>query len=81
MADRDPQIDMETAQALESKAPLAKRLRKYGLMLLVPLLLIGGAAYYYKSNENFVSTDNAYVQQAPKSAGESSRSACAKIRR
>jgi membrane fusion protein, multidrug efflux system len=63
MAERDPQIDMESAQPLEQKPSLAKKLRKYALMLFVPLLLIGGARYYYKANENFVTTDNAYVQQ------------------
>src|SRR5262249_8287651 len=34
-----------------------------GLMLSVPLLLFGGAAWYYLANDHYVSTDNAYVRQ------------------
>jgi membrane fusion protein, multidrug efflux system len=33
------------------------------LMISVPLLLIGGGVYYYLTNDHFISTDNAYVQQ------------------
>jgi membrane fusion protein, multidrug efflux system len=63
MADRDPQIVVETSTPLQVKPTLFQRVRKLLLMLLVPALLIGGVTYYYKANENFISTDNAYVQQ------------------
>jgi membrane fusion protein, multidrug efflux system len=63
MADRDPQIVVETSTPLQVTPTLFQRVRKLLLMLLVPALLIGGVTYYYKANENFISTDNAYVQQ------------------
>ena len=63
MAERDPDIRMETSTAIESPPARGQRLRKYMLMAIVPIILIGGAAYYYKINDHFVSTDNAYVQQ------------------
>ena len=59
--------DFQFAQAVEEAAPpkprYGRRLRRIGLMLTVPLLLIGGAVWYYRSIEYIVSTDNAYVQQ------------------
>ena len=82
MAERDPQIDIETATPTENplaagpalpsaaqapdavavaKAP--NRLRRIGLMALVPLLVIGGGLVYWQSLQGKVSTDNAYVQQ------------------
>ena len=64
MADRDPQIDVATVTPVgEVKPTLGKRIRRYALMLLVPLLLIGGVSWYYIANDHIVSTDNAYVQQ------------------
>jgi membrane fusion protein, multidrug efflux system len=63
MADHDPRIDVDIATAVSVGPSLGQKLRKYALMLLVPALLAGGAWYYYKVNEHFVSTDNAYVQQ------------------
>ena len=38
-------------------------------MLSLPLLLIGGAVWYYRSTEHLISTDNAYVQQDKVSVG------------
>jgi membrane fusion protein, multidrug efflux system len=63
MADRDPQILIEAATPVKPKRGLAMRLRQIALMLLVPLILIGAAAWYYIANDHFVSTDNAYVSQ------------------
>ncbi len=68
MAERDPQVEISAAIAVEKERlagrGLAKRLLRYALMLLVPLALIGTAFWYYKANENFVSTDNAYIAQS-----------------
>ena len=70
MADRDPQIDLSDLETAESsadgEAAPVKAPRRWGrlaLMALVPLLLIGGTLYYWRSLEGKVSTDNAYVQQ------------------
>lgn len=78
MADRDPQIDIESATptdsplAAEPVAPSAQetqvakapnRLRRIALMAIVPLLVIGGGLFYWQSLQGKVSTDNAYVQQ------------------
>ncbi len=45
MADRDPQILAETATPLPPERGALARIRRYALMLIVPLLLIGGASY------------------------------------
>jgi membrane fusion protein, multidrug efflux system len=63
MADRDPEIDMDTATLVERRPKLNRRLAKFLIMLSVPALLIAGATWYYIANDHFVSTDNAYVQQ------------------
>lgn len=69
MAEADPGIEPETARPLEpEQAPSAseKPRRKWlrlALMLVVPLVLFGGAFAYWQSLEGTVSTDNAYVQQ------------------
>ncbi len=64
MAESDPSFEAPHAELnAPSRKSLAARMRRIGLMLSVPLLLIGGAVWYYKSTENIVSTDNAYVQQ------------------
>jgi membrane fusion protein, multidrug efflux system len=60
MADADPQISIEIPENKKPKRTWAR----YTLMLSVPILLIAGALYYYIANDHFVSTDNAYVQQA-----------------
>ena len=46
---------------LVPKAP--SRWRRIALMLIVPLIVIGAALYYWQSLQGKVSTDNAYVQQ------------------
>ncbi len=68
MAESDPKIVVGDAQAVDNpvengRPSLGRRLRKYALMLIVPLVLIGGVSYYYVANEHLVTTDNAYVQQ------------------
>ena len=66
MAESDPRIATETATAAPNPAatsPGSKRLRLWAIMASVPLLLIGGAVWYYWANDHYVSTDNAYVQQ------------------
>ncbi len=63
MAERDPQIDMADSTPIEPRPTVAKRVRKWLLMISVPAILVGGAAWYYVVNNHFVSTDNAYVQQ------------------
>ncbi|MDP3674392.1 MAG: HlyD family secretion protein [Novosphingobium sp.] len=66
MAERDPRFDAATA--VETSGPVAPaanpyRLRLWAIMASVPLLLIGGAVWYYWVNDHYVTTDNAYVQQ------------------
>ncbi len=63
MAESDAQFAVESAMPMPVRPSRGQRLRRIALMLLVPLLLIGGAAWYYKSREFIVTTDNAYVQQ------------------
>lgn len=63
MAERDPRIETHTAIGGQSRLTLGQRLRKLAMMASVPLILSGGAAYYYVANDHYVSTDNAYVQQ------------------
>ncbi len=68
MADRDPEIRMADSQPTEVmpadvKPTLFQRLRRIVLMFSVPSLLAGGAYYYYRSNDHFITTDNAYVRQ------------------
>jgi membrane fusion protein, multidrug efflux system len=75
MAEGDPMFAAEALEITASKPSLGARIRKIGLMASVPLLLIGGAVYYYRSTENIISTDNAYVQQdkvsvSPQVAGD-----------
>jgi len=58
MADADPQIDVR------ANAPAKPhRFARLALLGSVPLLLVGGATAYYIANDQYVSTDNAYVQQ------------------
>ncbi len=58
MAEADPQIGMKATSS--TKSPRVARLV---LLISVPLLLLGGATAYYIVNDQYVSTDNAYVQQ------------------
>ena len=62
MAESDPQFPL-TSELVAPRRSRAARLRRLAVMLSVPLLLIGGAVWYYRSTENIISTDNAYVQQ------------------
>ena len=66
MAEGDPPIDTGTAIAADGPvepSPKPNRLRLWAIMASVPLLLTGGAVWYYWANDHYVSTDNAYVQQ------------------
>jgi membrane fusion protein, multidrug efflux system len=72
MADRDPQINLSELDSAErpasQQATLANpkssgRWRRLIIMAIIPLLLIGGTLYYWRSLQGKVSTDNAYVQQ------------------
>ncbi len=64
MADRDPQIVTERAQAVqEHQQGKQKKWLRPVLMVSVPLALVGAGAAYYLANDHYVSTDNAYVQQ------------------
>ena len=66
MAEGDPRIETATATAAArpvEPSPKPNRLRLWAIMASVPLLLTGGAVWYYWANDHYVSTDNAYVQQ------------------
>ena len=63
MAESDPQFPLTSEELVAPRRSRAARLRRLAVMLSVPLLLIGGAVWYYRSTENIISTDNAYVQQ------------------
>lgn len=63
MAESDFQFEQPVEEIASPKPRSGRRLGRIGLMLLVPLLLIGGAVLYYRSTEHIISTDNAYVQQ------------------
>ncbi|WP_309621815.1 HlyD family secretion protein [Novosphingobium sp.] len=72
MAESDPGIvareaapaqapEVQQSQPVPAKAP--GRWRRIGLMAILPLIVIGGALFYWQSLQGKVSTDNAYVQQ------------------
>ena len=63
MAESDPQFPVTSEELVAPRRSLGTQLRRLGLMLSLPLLLIVGAMWYYKSTEHIISTDNAYVQQ------------------
>jgi membrane fusion protein (multidrug efflux system) len=72
MAESDPAIAVQDARSAEESMlnrsdtglPNASRKwRRLTVMLIVPLLVIGGALYYWQSLQGKVSTDNAYVRQ------------------
>jgi membrane fusion protein, multidrug efflux system len=60
MADADPGR-IEIAEAPPKAKP--RRWGRLALMLSVPLLLAGAGAAWYVANQDYVTTDNAYVQQ------------------
>ena len=63
MAEADPTFP-EAAGTDTIIAPAPKRGRgRLALMLVVPLLVIIGGAFYWQSLQGHVATDNAYVQQ------------------
>ena len=63
MAESDQKFEAPIEEAPMPVRSGSGRWRRVVLMASLPLLLIAGAFAYYKSTENFVSTDNAYVQQ------------------
>jgi membrane fusion protein (multidrug efflux system) len=72
MAESDPVIVVHDAKPADGATlhnthdtlPQAySRWRRLALMLIVPLLVVGGAIFYWQSLQGKVSTDNAYVQQ------------------
>ncbi len=63
MAESDPQFPVTSEELVAPRRSRAARLRRLAVMLSLPLLLIAFAVWYYRSTENIISTDNAYVQQ------------------
>lgn len=63
MAESDPQFEDEMSGIIRSGARKAARIRRWLVMLSLPILLVGGAVGYYLATDQYVSTDNAYVQQ------------------
>jgi membrane fusion protein, multidrug efflux system len=63
MAEQDPAIRMENAAPVTAQPSRRQKLGRLAMMLSVPLLLAGGAVWYYIANDHYVSTDNAYVRQ------------------
>jgi membrane fusion protein, multidrug efflux system len=63
MAESDPSFAAPVEEVTPPSRERWKHVRRIGLMASVPLILIAGALLYYKSTENIISTDNAYVQQ------------------
>ena len=65
MAESDSRFDLSEseAQAAGPKPPRTRRWTKLLLMVSLPLLLIAAVLTYYKLNDHYVSTDNAYLQQ------------------
>jgi len=62
MAESDPQFDQAMAVS-DPRQRRKSRIRKIAIMASLPLLLALGTLYYYVSNDRYVSTDNAYIQQ------------------
>ena len=63
MAESDPQFPLTSEELVAPPRNRMAQLRRIVLMASLPLLLIGGALWYYRSTEHIISTDNAYVQQ------------------
>ena len=63
MAESDPDFQSPHAEVAAPRRNKAGRIRRGLLMLSLPLLLVAGAVGYYLANDQYVSTDNAYVQQ------------------
>ncbi|HEX7857994.1 MAG TPA: HlyD family secretion protein [Sphingobium sp.] len=64
MAESDPHITVEKMVIVETATPPARnRVRRFALMLSVPVLIIAAAGGYYVATDHYVSTDNAYVHQ------------------
>lgn len=62
MADADPHVVLEDVIPIDEPKP-PRRWRRLGLMVSLPILLVGGGVTYFVLNDHYVSTDNAYVQQ------------------
>jgi membrane fusion protein, multidrug efflux system len=60
MAEADPNFGAEL-QSQPKK--LSKRIGRFVLMASVPLALTIGGIVYYRANDHYISTDNAYLQQ------------------
>jgi membrane fusion protein (multidrug efflux system) len=65
MAESDPKFDQAEAevQAVTDAPVRTRRWFRLLLMISLPLLLIAVVVTYYKINDHYVSTDNAYLQQ------------------
>ena len=63
MAEADPHVQPSLATATEIKPKPKRRWGRIALMAIVPILLVVGALGYYFANDQYVTTDNAYVQQ------------------
>jgi membrane fusion protein (multidrug efflux system) len=64
MAESDLVFEEPVAEVTPARRkPLSKRLKTIALLASVPLILIAAAVTYYFMTRQYVSTDNAYVQQ------------------
>jgi membrane fusion protein (multidrug efflux system) len=63
MAEGDIQFEPPVAEIAVGKPARDGRWRRIATMASVPLLLSGVCLWYYFTNDHYVSTDNAYVQQ------------------
>ena len=65
MAESDPGIDLAGLEPADTAAETKRpgRWKRLALMASVPLVLIAAVATWYKLNDHYISTDNAYLQQ------------------
>lgn len=63
MAESDPVFEQPHVEVQPQGRTRGGYFRRAAMMLSVPLILVAGAAAYYLANDQYVSTDNAYVQQ------------------
>jgi membrane fusion protein (multidrug efflux system) len=63
MAESDPKFDGPVSNAPPPPKSSAGKLRHIAVMVSVPIVLVAIAIGYYLANDQYVSTDNAYVQQ------------------